>query len=296
MGSENYKDLFETLESAGVKITAEYKSTITNKINQILNYEPKVGVFGKTGAGKSSLCNAVFGRDVCQISNIQACTRMPQEIPLSIGSHGLKLLDVPGVGESGERDVEYAELYKNLLPELDLVLWVLKGDDRAFSSDEAFYKKMVRPYVDAGKPFFMVINQVDKIEPFREWDVDNRRPGKQQANNIQEKQRAVAGYFELPISQVLCVSAHEKYGLVELVDAIIHALPNDKKAIVLKDVAEENRSEKAKKEAETGLWDAVKEIAITVLSPVIPKVLISSAFTVAAKMGSAVIKFLRPFW
>jgi predicted GTPase len=61
------------------------------------------------------LCNALFGQDICSISDVQACTRDPQEVFLSIGSGaGLKLLDVPGVGESSERDKEYEELYEKL--------------------------------------------------------------------------------------------------------------------------------------------------------------------------------------
>jgi small GTP-binding protein len=267
--TSNYDGLFESLEKEGIKIPPEFKAKIEGQLNKNLLYEPKIGIFGKTGVGKSSLCNAIFGQDVCPISDVKACTREPQELFLSIGSKGLKLLDVPGVGESEERDREYGELYKKLIPELDLILWVLKGDDRAFSSDEQFYKKLVRPYIQAGKPFFIVINQIDKIEPLREWDEKNRRPGGKQAANIDEKHRVVSGYFELPMAQVLTVSANEKYRLVELVDAVIHALPNNKKIVVLKQVAEENRSESAKREAESGWWDTVKEVVENVIDRVI---------------------------
>jgi predicted GTPase len=37
--------------------------TITTKINQIRNYTPKIAVFGNSGVGKSSLCNALFGKE-----------------------------------------------------------------------------------------------------------------------------------------------------------------------------------------------------------------------------------------
>ena len=261
----NYQGFFESLGKQGVKIPKEFQSKIEDQLNNKLNYEPKIGVFGKTGVGKSSLCNAVFGRDVCPISDVESCTREPKEVFLSIGDKGLKLVDVPGVGESGDRDTEYTELYENLFPELDLILWVLKGDDRAFASDEQFYKKLVRPYIQAGKPFFIVINQVDKIEPFREWDEENNRPGGRQAKNIDDKHRVVAGYFELPMAQVLTISANEKYHLVELVDAVIHSLPKDKKMVVLKEVAEENRSKNAIKEAESGWWDTVKDVVSDVI-------------------------------
>lgn len=33
---------------------------ILQQINQLTDYEPVIGILGKTGAGKSSLCNALF--------------------------------------------------------------------------------------------------------------------------------------------------------------------------------------------------------------------------------------------
>jgi len=91
---------------------------------QTLNYEPKVGILGKTGVGKSSLCNALFGKDVALVSDVESCTRKPQEITLKIGSSNITLVDLPGVGESRSRDEEYRDLYSKWLPELDVVLWV----------------------------------------------------------------------------------------------------------------------------------------------------------------------------
>lgn len=289
-----YEDIFEYFEKNGVVITPEYRSKIEDRMSNVLNYEPKIGVFGKTGAGKSSLCNAIFGQDVCAISDVAACTREPKEVLISMGNKGLKLLDVPGVGESGERDKEYAKLYSNLLPELDLVLWVLKGDDRAFSSDEAFYKSLVKPYIKEGMPFFIVINQVDKIEPFREWDEENRRPGSKQAHNIEEKRRAVSGFFDLPLNQVLAVSANERFGLVEMVDSLIHSLPKEKKAIVLKSVKKSNRSEKAKEEASEGFLETIIDSIIMIVPQIPPtlKIPAMKAARVAVKKVKAFINWI----
>ena len=215
------------------------------------SYTPKVGIFGKTGVGKSSLCNALFGTDVCPISDIEACTREPQKVLLELGGGGLQLIDVPGVGESSERDKEYDELYQSLLPELDLIFWVFKGDDRAAASDEHFYKKIIQRYVVAGKPFLAVINQVDKIEPFREWDEKERKPGSRQLSNIEAKRASVAGLLGISMSKVIAVSANERYGIVELVDSIVHELPNDQKFLVLEKIkaAEEAEIEAVKAKA-----------------------------------------------
>jgi hypothetical protein len=266
--SDHSKLLEDALKQDG-QIGADFIGKIFSRVNSVLSYQPVVGVFGKTGAGKSSLCNAVFGKDVCEISDIAGCTRKPQEVILDIGGKGIKLLDVPGVGESNERDKEYVELYRSLLPELDLVLWVIKGDDRAFSSDETFYKNLVRTYIDKGRPFIIALNQVDKIEPFREWDESAQKPGAKQAENIEQKRMSVAKIFDLPYSCVIPVSANEKYGLVQLVEKIIEVLPADKKAIVLDSVKAENRSENSKTEAKDGLISELFNI-VTDIIPVAP--------------------------
>lgn len=254
------EQLFDQLEHKGVAIPEAYRQQITGAINRVQGYEPLIGVFGKTGAGKSSLCNALFGKDICPISDVGACTRGVQEVGVGVGQKGLKLLDVPGVGESDLRDDEYDKLYREWLPKLDLVLWVIKADDRALASDEDFYKRLVKPYLEVGKPFFIVLNQVDKIEPFREWDEQARQPGPRQAANIAEKRRYVAGFFGLPLDQVLTVSANERYGLVEMVDRVIHALPSEKRVSVLREVHEEYRSEKSRKEANRGVAEVVNTV------------------------------------
>ena len=162
-------------EKFGAVIPKELKNKIARKLEEMRSYTPKVGIFGKTGVGKSSLCNALLGSDVCPISDFEACTRAPQKVLLELGGAGMQLVDLLGVGESGQRGKEYDALYQSLLPELDLILFVLNCDGR-YAIDEDFYKEIIRRYMEAGKPFIAVINQVDKIEPFREWDCDERKP------------------------------------------------------------------------------------------------------------------------
>ncbi len=88
---------------------------------------------GKSGAGKSSLCNALFASEVSPVSDVAACTREPLRFRLQVGDRYITLMDLPGVGESGARDTEYAALYREQLPRLDLVLWLIKADDRALT-------------------------------------------------------------------------------------------------------------------------------------------------------------------
>lgn len=113
---------------------------LLRELNRLVAYEPVIGIMGKTGVGKSSLCNALFRSEVCAVNAVEACTRQLQRMRLRFGTHYLTLVDLPGVGESISRDDEYRELHRELMPQLDMVLWVLKADDRAFSVEEHFYQ------------------------------------------------------------------------------------------------------------------------------------------------------------
>ena len=260
------KNFFEELERNGVSIDEKQKRQINDRISGILSYEPKVGIFGKTGVGKSSLCNSLFGKEICEISDVEACTRQPKEVFLNMGNQkGLKLIDVPGVDESRDRDEEYAKLYASLLPELDLVLWLIKSDDRALASDESFYKNIVKPHIDEGKAFFFVLNQVDKIEPFREWDEDRHEPGPKQFQNIHKKINDVSAFFGVAASKVIPVSANEKYNLSKLVDEIVYALPKERKVTFFKEVSNEFRSEVAGEHVRKTFAEIVQETIVSTL-------------------------------
>lgn len=259
---------FDEMEKQGIHLTSDQRKKVEERINSLLTYEPKIGIFGKTGVGKSSLCNALFGQDVCPISDVEACTRNPKEVFLNIGTKGIKLLDVPGVGESQERDTEYAKLYSELLPELDLALWLVKADDRAMASDENFYQNIVLPHLDQGKPFFFVVNQVDKIEPFREWNEEKHEPGPRQYQNIGRKVDAVASQFHIPASKVIPVSAGEKYNLTKLVDEIVFALPKEKNITLFKAVDDEFKSTAAGEHVKRGFLEVIADTVIDITEKV----------------------------
>ncbi|HHL4484083.1 TPA: GTPase family protein, partial [Escherichia coli] len=72
---------------------------ILQQINQLTRYEPVIGIMGKTGVGKSSLCNALFAGDISPVSDVAACTREPLRFRLQVGDRYMTLVDLPGVGE-----------------------------------------------------------------------------------------------------------------------------------------------------------------------------------------------------
>ena len=260
---------------------------IKNKIDQIKNYTPKVGVFGNSGVGKSSLCNALFGKEVAKISDVEACTRKPQEIFLSQtdGQGGINLVDVPGIGEDPEHHKEYIKLYVSLASELDLILWCIKADDRNYASGLDAYKKVAAQ--NPKLPVIFVVTQTDKINPHKEWNFDKKEPGPTQKNNIVVKEHDVSKRFEVPTGNIISISSEEKFNLVELVDLVVEVLPNEKKYSFAREAKEENLSEKSRASAEKGTWDSIKEWAgeqwESIKNPV-KELLISAASTAVKKI------------
>ncbi|EMB6556414.1 TPA: GTPase family protein [Serratia liquefaciens] len=193
---------------------------ILQQINQLTDYEPVIGIMGKTGAGKSSLCNALFVGEVSPVSDVVACTREPLRFRLQVGERFMTLVDLPGVGESGARDNEYAALYRDQLPRLDLVLWLIKADDRALVTDEHFYQQVI------GEAYrhkvLFVISQSDKAEPGSGGD----KLSTEQKQNISRKICLLHELFQ-PVHPVCAVSVRLQWGLRVMAERMIKCLPRE---------------------------------------------------------------------
>jgi predicted GTPase len=167
---------------------------------------------------------------------------------------GIVLVDVPGVGEDPQRHKEYVELYKSLVPNLDLVLWAVKADDRKYLSAIDVYNEVLLPNIKKC-PVVFVITQVDKIEPHREWDMSNNIPSPKQQANIMAKANDISARFDVSTNKVIAVSSSDGYNLVELVNRVVEVLPNEKKYSFAREAKEENVSDEAAKSAEKGVLD-----------------------------------------
>ena len=235
-----------------------------NKLNQLINYSPTIGLMGKTGVGKSSLINALFQSQLSSVSNVSGCTRQAQRFNMIINNHTLTFIDLPGVGESLERDREYHQLYHSLLPELDLIIWVLKADDRAWSSDEQCYRFLTEQCGYQPKRFLFVLNQADKIEPCRQWDEQRHQPSLEQAANLELKQQAVITVFK-PHHPVMTVSAAEGFQLTELAEQLIQVLPAEASSGVARQLSSTYRTQSVETSARNDFGQCVSDIVDTLI-------------------------------
>ncbi|WP_433587134.1 GTPase family protein [Providencia alcalifaciens] len=292
---ENENQGGQLIKNAVDILPKEIRESVFNRIKNIIDYEPVIGVMGKTGAGKSSLINAIFKGDVCPVSDVEACTRETKEIKIEFGHRSIRLIDIPGVGENANRDNEYEALYKRLLPKMDLILWVVKGDDRAFSADEHFYQQVLKPAGGDKKTVF-VLNQIDKIEPFREWDIEHNQPSLNQLTNIRKKEAYLIERFGFTEHPVISVSANEKYNISKLVEAMVRALPKEAKSGVVAQVKNDVKTTEIVEEAKGGFEETVDEALDDIIDHYLPKPIASVAKAAKKLVVSAVKKVWNFFF
>lgn len=200
----------------------------------------------------------------------------------------MTLVDLPGVGESGARDTEYAALYREQLPRLDLVLWLIKADDRALAVDEHFYHNVIG---EAYRPkVLFVISQSDKVEPTSGVE----RLSTEQKQNISRKICLLHELFQ-PVNPICAVSVRLQWGLRVMAERMIRCLPREASSPVTVQLSAPFRTDAVNKKARDDFGETVGSLLDTASSmPLIPapiRAIIQAARDTVVSVARAVWNF-----
>ncbi|EOG5454543.1 TPA: GTPase family protein [Enterobacter mori] len=282
----NKQEGINVIRGAMAVLPTKLSNTVLKHIHMLTDYEPVIGIMGKTGSGKSSLCNALFAGEVSPVSDVAACTREPLQFRLQVGERFMTIMDLPGVGESGVRDTEYAALYREQLPRLDLVLWLIKADDRALAADEYFYRQVI------GEAYrhkvLFVISQSDKAEPTS----GGERLSTEQKQNISRKICLLHEIFQ-PVHPVCAVSVRLQWGLRRMAERMIKCLPREASSPVVAQLQHPFRTAAVQEKARDDFGETVGAVLDTVSAfPLIP----APVRAVIQAVRNTVVSVARAVW
>ena len=158
-------------EQAGLESEIE---RLTQMLDKLEHSVVQIAAFGMVGRGKSSVLNALIGRDIFQTGALHGVTReidttnwevTPEQIAdspdnlqrLTITTdpgRQIQLIDTPGIDEVGGEARE--ALACDLAKKVDLILFMVSGD-----ITQVEYNALSK-LREAGKPMLLVFNKIDR--------------------------------------------------------------------------------------------------------------------------------------
>lgn len=200
---------------------------------------PKIALIGLTGVGKSSTINALFNAGQ-PVSHIRACTKADVKIvadaSVYTGSKGdIIVYDMPGIGEDVDADKNHYETYRNVLPEVDVIVWIFEAADRVMSPVQQtllYLKDTIG--TDFAKKLVIAVNKADLIYPGESsWNHEFNVPSDEQRSQYEDLDHYIKEkiYAVLPnwSGNIEIYSATKRYRLEQLMTAIVNSMDQKKK-------------------------------------------------------------------
>nr|ELR5115167.1 50S ribosome-binding GTPase [Providencia stuartii] len=261
-----HKILSTAISKSLPKPLAYLQTQIADNIQALVQYSPTIGLMGKTGAGKSSLINALFQSNVSTVNHVERGTTQAIPLQMALRKRTLTFVDFPGIGEPCER---------------------------AWTADEITYQFLVRDCGYDPKRFLFILNQADKIEPCREWDSQQQQPSIQQWQHLALKRQAVMKTFS-PHHPVMALSAKEGYQLHSFVETMIQALPAQATSLTFTQLKSPYRTETVKQQVQQDFSHCVNTTVDTLINQLPLPIDLKTAFIrVKDYLVSAVVSLWR---
>lgn len=227
-------------------VSKSEKELVFGKLDEEITGRPfKVAVIGQSGVGKSSTLNAVFGLNLPTSDIEEGTTEIIEKVFPMRDGFNLSIYDMPGLLQSRKRDKVYEEMYREILPQCDVIVYIIKANTRNIGDDCRILKDVVLPICNENSikdNLIIAVNKVDTIgetidpeDPELVWNPLENKPSQKLWECINKKRLDI---FEKLISeklvlineknalkpeQVVFYSAVFEYNLGKVLEAITNA-------------------------------------------------------------------------
>lgn len=169
------------------KVSEDEKKEVNQKIEEEIQNKPfRVAVIGQSGVGKSTTLNSVFGLTNYTSNLAEGTSEIVEKVFPMRDGFNLSLYDMPGLNNDIDKDAKYEEMYKQILPGCDVIVYVVNSHSRDFGEDCRILKEVVLPICNKNEirdNLILAFNKIDTIgenidpnDPELKWDIIENKP------------------------------------------------------------------------------------------------------------------------
>lgn len=240
------KFAIEKLLSAilGDKVSEGERNQVMEAINSEITEKPfRVAVIGQSGVGKSTTLNSVFGLEYYTSDVAEGTTDVEEKTFKMRDGFSLSIYDMPGIGYDVDKDAEYERKYAKILPDCDVIVYIINAHAKDIGEDCRILRDVVLPVCNTNQikdNLILAFNKIDTIgemenpnDPELRWNVTENLPTEKLKKAIKIKlgdltdklidEKLIGGVDSIEPHQVVFYSAIYNYNLSEFLRAITKA-------------------------------------------------------------------------
>lgn len=231
-------ELFEQ-EQRPKSLLEKIKDVLYSNYFKEIKNPPRVAVIGKAGVGKSSTINALFNTKL-KVGHYRKGTYRSKQMTvkpvgelMNMGRGDLIVYDMPGLGDDMDFDEKTKSIYREVLEQADVAIWVVSAVDRSLTLDQMSLREIVNDSnPDLYSRLIIGVNKIDLIHPDN-WNRKVNLPSKNQVKNFDKILDRVGKTFikvcpNLTKDRIVGYSAVRRYNLVQLFRVMLDACPIDR--------------------------------------------------------------------
>ncbi|MFC8366567.1 GTPase family protein [Streptomyces sp. NPDC057239] len=230
---------FTTSVEQSEELSPAQKRAVLEGYEEALGKEgpPRLVLIGQTGVGKSTTVNALFNAGQ-EVGHSRATTDRAWTIPVQevSGSKGtLEVVDMPGLGDDIANYRRYLDLYRQVLPTADAIVWVHPAEDRTVQLVQHALADIFGPGPELVGRLVFGLNKADEVGP-HDWNTRANLPSESQRATLREREeeftRSIARVLPAWRGRAVCYAARRFYNLTALFKEMMYAVPEQRRWVL----------------------------------------------------------------